>query len=167
MEKNISNLKEIIKQETAVLENLSSLFIKQKAAAIEGDLQLLNEITAEQGKMFAKIAEFEKLRLEIVEPLADELDIEPEDVTLEIIRKHVGTENTRQLDKIYDMLKPMLEKVKRATNLNMRIVEKILMTGEQRLKMMLDFRTKKDTYNFAGKKKDNGGNSSVVYNKKA
>ena len=166
MEKNISNLREIIKQETAVLEILSNLFIMQKTAAIEGNLQLLNEITAEQGKLFAKIGEFEKLRLEIVEPLADELDIEPEEVTLDIIRKHAGIENTGNLDKIYNMLKPMVEKVKRAASLNMRIMEKILQTGEQRLKMMLDFRTKKDTYNITGKMKDNTGNSSVVYNKK-
>ena len=166
MEHNISNLKTIIEREAAALEILSDLMIKQKAAVIKGDLKLLDEITAEQSRVYTQIADLEQIRLEIVEPLADELEIEPEEVSLEIIRKHVGLDKTSQLDSIYKLLKPMVDKVRRAADLNKRIMEKCLQNGEQRLKMMLNFHSKQGTYSPAGKKTEASGNSSVVYNKK-
>lgn len=166
MEKNISNLMEIIEQESEVLEILSDLLYRQKAAAIEGDIEMLNRITEAQGRAYEKIAELETRRREVIEPIAQELDMRPEEVTLSILKERMKGGSAGQWERVQKLIGPLVKKVRHSAKLNRIVLKRCLQLGEQRLKMMLDFRGQQDLYKFTGKKSQANKNSGVAVNKK-
>jgi flagellar biosynthesis/type III secretory pathway chaperone len=166
MEKTLSSLMEIVEQEAELLELLCDLLYRQKSAAIKGDLEQLNQITQAQSLAYSKIAELELRRREIIAPLAEELELDPEAITLKILKDKFIPDNKLQWERILSLVKPLVSKIRRATKLNQKILKRCLILGEQRLQIFYDHRHQNQIYDSGGKKSKAGKNSGVVLNKK-
>jgi flagellar biosynthesis/type III secretory pathway chaperone len=164
---NISSLIEIFEEETAALEKLAETFVAQKEAAVKGDVRQLNLCTKTQGDVYAQITDLEKRRFEAVAPLAEELDMRPEDVTLTLLKEHCHGKLRAKLEQLSVLMNSLSAKVKRSAKLNGMILKKCLELGEKRFKMILGLRKNGEFYGDKGVKRDVGAKSGAVLNKKA
>ena len=154
------------RHESEVLENLTEILHIQKNAAIKGDFDVLNQSTEDQNLAYAKLAEFEIQRLKLITPIARELELRPEEVTLSLLKDKMKDSEGKRWEKISDVFKMLVEKVKRSAKLNRLIIGKCLELGEERLRMVLDFHLGQEQYNEDGKTVKSGRQSGVVVNKK-
>ena len=167
MERNITKLMEIIEKEAEVLEVLSDSLFRQKEAAIKGDVEFLNKVTESQNRALARLSELDKMRREHTLPIAESLGIEPEDVTMSILKSVYKDEFEEPRLRLLDSIKPLAEKIKYAAKMNVAIIKRCLNLGDERLKKMLEFRNQTDMYSAGGKKTKSGKSSGVVLNREA
>lgn len=165
MERNITQLIEIVERECEVLEALSGALYQQKEAAVQGDVEELNRLTEIQRRAYAKIAKLEGEWLQLTAPIAEELVIRPEEVTLSVLKERYRGEFSSRLEMMSDLLKRLTNRVKRTAKLNGMIIGRCLELGEDRFRKMMDFHNRQDLYSFEAKKSKVGRNSGVIVNK--
>lgn len=164
MNKDLSSLVETVEREAEVLESLSGLMRRQKAAAVAGDLEELNRATEAQERAYARLSQLESERLEKIQPIADELALKPGDVTLTLLGERFGAELGSGWERAVKLLNNLAEEVKRSAKLNGMIIERCQELGEQRFRSLVDFQQRGPAYGSSGKKKVSGTKSGMVLN---
>ena len=167
MEQNISKLMEIIEKEAEVLEVLSDSLFRQKEAAVKGDVEILDRITGSQNRTLARLNELDKMRKECILPIAQYYDIEPQEMSVSVLKKLLNDELEEPGLRLLDSIKPLAEKIKHSAKMNTAIIKRCLELGDERLKRMLEFRNQSDLYSLGGKKTKSGKSSGVVLNRQA
>ena len=165
MERNITQLMEVVERECEILEALSGALYQQKEAAIQGDVEELNKLTEIQRRAYVKIAKLEGERLQLVSPIAEELAVRPEEVTLSMLKERYQAEFNSRFEMMSNLLKRLTNRVKRTAKLNGMIIKRCLELGEERFKKMIDFHNRQDLYGFSAKKSKMGRNSGVIVNR--
>lgn len=161
---DLSSLMEIVERESEILETLSDLLQRQKRAATEGNLSELDRITEAQGRVYARMAELEAERLTVMKPLAAEMGMEPEQVTLTMLSDKFSVRLDDGMRRAVSLFTKLAEEVKRGAKLNGMIIRRCLDLGEQRFRTMVNFQQRGESYNFNGKKRLPGKNSGMVLN---
>ncbi|MBC8277297.1 MAG: flagellar export chaperone FlgN [FCB group bacterium] len=167
MEQNISKLMEIIEKEAEVLEVLSDSLFRQKEAAVQGDVEILDRITDSQNRALARLNELDKMRAEYTLPIAQYYDVDAEELTMSVLRNLLKDELEEPGLRLLDSIKPLAEKIKHSSKMNVAIIKRCLNLGDERLKRMLEFRNQSDMYSLGGKKTKSGKSSGVVLNREA
>ena len=166
METNITRLIEIVEQETEVLEVISDILLRQRDAAVNSDINTLNELTNMQNRAYSRLSALENERLEAVKPLAQQLKVHPRQITLALIRQRIlEDKEDHRFDRVAASLEMLANRVKRTVKLNGLIIKRCLELGEERLKNMMDFHNRQELYSFAAKKTKAGKSSGLVLNK--
>jgi len=167
MEQNTSKLMETIEKEAEVLEVLSDSLFRQKEAAIKGDVEILDKITNSQNRALARLNELDKMRAEYTEQIAQYYDIEPQELSMSVLKNLLKDELEEPGLRLLDSVKPLAEKIKHSAKMNVAIIKRCLNLGDERLKRMLEFRNQSDMYSLGGKKTKSGKSSGVVLNREA
>jgi|GEM_PF-2340707 len=167
MEENINRLMEVIEQESEVLEILADSLYRQKEAAIKGDIEFLNKITESQNRALARLNDLDAKRMEYIIPLAEELGVSPEEISMTLLQQVYGNKFTPRRSRLLSSLKPMGDKIKSSARMNTMVLKRMMELGEERLKKMLDFCRDTGHYNLFGKKAEGAENSGVMLNRQA
>ncbi len=165
MQENITELMVVIEQEAEILEILSDALYRQKEAALKGDVQQMNKITDSQNRALEKLNELDQKRVELVKPLAEELEIDPKDVTLSMLMKRFGDVIPTRKSKLMKSMIVLAERIKETAKMNSMIFRKILDYGEVRIIKMFEFLNQSETYEQGGKKSKASEKSGVMLNK--
>lgn len=165
MEINLDQVMDIVEQESEILEALTDLLYRQKDAAIKGELELLDKLTRKQTEAYARICELEAKRLELIAPLAEELEVAPEEVTISLLEQSEAGGNKSRWERLQRMIRPLIAKVKRAGQINNLLFKRCLELGEVRIKNFIRYRAKNETYGLKGDIKSENKDSGVIFNK--
>jgi hypothetical protein len=167
MEENITKLMEIIEQESEALGILADTIYRQKEAIIKGDLPLLNKTTDLQNRALTRLNELDKMRVELSVPIANELGVQPEKVTISLLQKYFTGKLDARQNSLLASIRPLTDSIKRSTKMNTKIIKRCFQLGEDRLKKILQLRTNTGLYANSGKKARIRSGNSVMLNKQA
>ncbi|MBC8204806.1 flagellar export chaperone FlgN [bacterium] len=165
MEANIAEIQEIVERETEILEALTDLLYQQKMSAIRGDIELLNRLTLKQSEAYARIAELETERLKLIAPIAEELEVAPEEVTLSLLKQRSGDNSGGRWDKLLMVLKPLILKIRRAVRVNSLYFKRSMQLNEERMRNVLHFQSGNAMYGRNGVKKEADKKHSIILNR--
>ena len=119
----LEQLISLLKQETEIYRSMLDVVDREKDAAVQSDLDALQQTAIDKENLIAEIHQKETLRRQSVLDLAVALGISDQDLTLTQIAQVVGEPFAGELRQVNDNFSSVLKKLQTANERNKLIVE--------------------------------------------
>ncbi len=150
----INNMAGILSLMTAVHKELLKLSEKKKDILIKSDRNALEEIVVSEDKILSKINSLEQQRVNIVEKIAKELNIPPEEAKIETIIENSNGMTKHKLLQAKMNLVDVIGKLSRLNDINKELIKTHLDYTYFSLDVMMRGGEVPETYNSNGYMED-------------
>lgn len=121
------NLCEVLQDELDLYKEIESIADKKTDILVDGDIDLLQEITKIEQDIIVKLGKLEDERVNLIEELSEDLKIDIDKITAKYLIEHISdTKSKKRLSNIYDKMKQVLIKIDDKNKTNANLIESAL-----------------------------------------
>lgn len=124
--KLINELIDILEQENRIYEEILKISKNKTNIIVEGKVTELENIVKLEQALVIQMGRLENLREEVVEKLAASLRINPSDITISELAKHLEKEQSQKLKNVQDKLGGTLKELRNSNELNSKLIKNSL-----------------------------------------
>lgn len=122
----INELANILEQEARVYDSILNISKNKTKIIVEGKVTELENIVKLEQSLVLQIGRLENLREEIVEKCAEQLGVNPSDITVSELVKHLKGGNAQKLKASQQKMASTLSDLKNTNDLNSKLIKNSL-----------------------------------------
>lgn len=145
LETNIAEIAGILKREIRSFETILELLILEEKFLIDCDVNSLAGILERQEDVFSSIACLEKSRTEILEKIAEEMNVDADKISISFLKEHVGGDIRQELTETGHVLSRLNEDIQRKKAGNTMLINQSIMLVESDIRIILSSLNRNDS----------------------
>lgn len=122
----INELANILEQEARVYDSILNISRNKTKIIVEGKVTELENIVKLEQSLVLQIGRLENLREEIVEKCAEQLGVNPSDITVSELVKHLKGDHAKKLKASQQKMASTLSDLKNTNDLNSKLIKNSL-----------------------------------------
>lgn len=156
MEKALTSLHDCIDRQLILYRKLLDLFLVERRAILESDLEALNQIVTDKETVLQRIRREEFQRKQIADQIADHLQMEPEGLTITQLSKRVGHPHASKLKRRGGQLQTVVDTIQVESDRNRSLCLQALQFINGSLKMLTTLTHPNQVYHATGRVQNGG-----------
>lgn len=150
LEKAVSQLKETLYQEHSMYLEVLNLANRKTEVISKGKIKELEEITKTEQRYMMKMGTFEKIRRSVFANVAEALQVEEINSLSEFLLYLNNEQDVDEIDRVRHQLLDVVDRIKKANEVNQKLMEEHLEYIEFSLNLMTDHLLEKSTPQYGG-----------------
>lgn len=146
----MNELLEVLEREEAVYRELVEASTRKKEVIIKADIKALEEITGEEQEIAGRIKNIENKRIEIMDDIANVLNRNPKDLTVDVMMEVLKNQPKEQeeLANIRSHLKDTLTEMKEINEQNQTLINQAMEMVEFDMALLKSMKQAPETANY-------------------
>ncbi len=156
MEKALTSLNDCIDRQLILYRKLLDLFLVERRAILESDLEALNRIVTDKETVLQRIRREEFHRKQIADQIAVQLQLDSEEMTVTRLSKRVGEPHASKLKKRGGKLQELIDTIQIESERNRSLCLQALQFINGSLKMLTTLTHPNQVYHATGRVQHGG-----------
>jgi len=121
----INDLMDVLLQESKIYEDILEISKKKTDVIVKGKVSELESITNLEQSLIVKIGKLEETRENIVTEIAGIAGMDPSEMTISELEKHVDEKQAEKLREYKKHMTSIIEEIKNINEVNSRLIKKL------------------------------------------